>query len=184
MKADRDHRILTHNRSSGSSWWERWLLRFPRFAAERMRDAKPDKKARCVWSMSMAVVLFLVMCYSVARVARFTPPVSQGAVPGRAAGRTILPLQPVNVTSSYKVTDKNDVYWTFSYKLELTNPAPTPRAGKLEVSFLDAEGFEMDRATIYGVELAAREKQVISESTIIRVPAAIHVVGLTVHGKM
>jgi len=72
----------------------------------------------------------------------------------------------------YKVTEQNDAYWRFAWRLPLKNNSDSPARFAAIIKFLDAEGFEVADDRAYGLSVGPREEREFTGATLIRLPAA------------
>jgi len=72
----------------------------------------------------------------------------------------------------YKVTEQNDVYWRFAWRLPLKKKSDSPARFAAIIKFLDADGFEVADDHAYGLSLGPREEREFTGATLISLPAA------------
>ena len=62
----------------------------------------------------------------------------------------------LEISIRYRVTERNNVYWQFSWILEIANNTATESEYRARINFLDAEGFVVDYDIDYGLTVPAR----------------------------
>ena len=72
----------------------------------------------------------------------------------------------------YKVTEQNDVYWRFAWRLPLKNKSDSQARFTAIIKFLDADGFEVADDHAYGLSLGPGEEREFTGATLIKLPAA------------
>jgi hypothetical protein len=76
------------------------------------------------------------------------------------------------VSITYKVTEKNNSWWRYSWQLTVRNTTPMQHVFDGEVKFLDSGGFELDYSRIYDAVVGPDSEVTITESDLIDIDVA------------
>lgn len=76
---------------------------------------------------------------------------------------------------STKVTEKNSVWWRFSWNLTLKNNTDRTRTTAADIKWVDSEGFVIDSAHEYSLEIPANSEKTFNGFALIQVPGASNV---------
>jgi hypothetical protein len=71
-----------------------------------------------------------------------------------------------------KVTESNDSWWRYAWKLTLANDSSVPLVFEATIEFQDAEGFVIDTAREYRLTVGPYLQDTFTGSALIRVPGA------------
>ena len=72
----------------------------------------------------------------------------------------------------YKITEQNDVYWRFAWRLPLKNKSDSPVRFSAIIKFLDGDGFDVADDHAYDLSLGPGEEREFTGATLISLPAA------------
>lgn len=76
---------------------------------------------------------------------------------------------------STKVTEKNNVWWRFAWKLTLKNNQDKNASVDATIKFFDKENFIIDTDDEYGIYIGSWSVKTITGNTLVRVPGASNV---------
>jgi hypothetical protein len=104
-----------------------------------------------------------------------TPPASpQASVP-------LAPTQPAEIRRwsivevDSRVTESNDSWWRFAWKLTIRNEASTDRSFNATVEFQDGDGFVIDSASEYNLSVPANGDRTFTGYKLVSLPGASRV---------
>lgn len=81
------------------------------------------------------------------------------------------------LSSTAKVTERNDLWWRFGYRVTVRNNGINTHAQLFEIQFLDAQGYVID-STYTRMAIKPGTTQIITGDTVINVPGAARVSSL------
>lgn len=91
------------------------------------------------------------------------------------------PLPAVQTGSTrYSVTEKNPLWWRYSYQVDLTVYRSTSQQWKVTVRFVNDEGFELDTDIVYTPMFDRAQQYTIRENTLVDMPLAERIAGMVV----
>lgn len=102
---------------------------------------------------------------------RTTQPVAQPSEPKAAEYGEGLNILGVDS----KVTEKNNSWWRYSWRLTVYNNSDRPRAFRAKLKFLDSEGFVLDDRSTASLSLEANETRTFTDYVLVRMPGAASV---------
>jgi hypothetical protein len=76
---------------------------------------------------------------------------------------------------SSRVTDKTESRWQFAWKVTVRNLRDEAQEFAFSISWLDIDGFVVDTADEFNLQIAPRENRVFSGAELINLPAAMSV---------
>lgn len=82
--------------------------------------------------------------------------------------------------AQYKIVDKNDIWWRYSYRVQILVNRPLSGARKVVIEFLDSDGFELDNAISYLSGINHRQQYVLRDETTIDLPLASRIASIKV----
>lgn len=104
------------------------------------------------------------------------------AAPAAAAQEASAPTslnQLLRMTDAHAVvTEANDSWRRFAWRLTLQNVSSQALTFTLKVEFTNSEGYTIDKDVVYGVSLPPGGSRAMSGDTIISMPAALNVAGI------
>lgn len=74
-----------------------------------------------------------------------------------------------------KVTEKNNSWWRYSWRLTVYNNSESPRNFRAKLKFLDSEGFVLGDRTTPSLSLEANETRTFTDYLLVRMPGAASV---------
>lgn len=89
--------------------------------------------------------------------------------------------QPIEVIdASFTVTEKNSVWWRFSWKVILHNKSTSPINNDIELQWLNAAGYEVNKDWDNDLLVLAGKTQTFSGSSLINTDVASSVASLNI----
>lgn len=152
------------------------LIVFPP-VAERM------KKGGVELSGALKVVLFLVLV-GIAGSVFVNTATKEAPVGGNESStstetkqeRSAKDVEIVDVGS--RVTESNDVWWKFAWKLTLRNNTDRNRSVTGTIKWMDKDGYVVDSDRFYSLETPANSEKTFEDYTLIDTSAAVNVEGV------
>ena len=89
-------------------------------------------------------------------------------------------VEVVNGSLSFRVQERNNVWWKFAYKFTLRNNTSREQSVNVDIKFLDSDDFVVDDARAYGIDVPAFGTTEHSDSTLIDRSEASSVVSIRV----
>ncbi len=74
-----------------------------------------------------------------------------------------------------RVTERNDTWWRYAWKLTLKNKSESPQRFEAEIEFQDADGFVIDSGSASGLIVPANSDKVFTGYELVRTPGAARV---------
>ena len=74
-----------------------------------------------------------------------------------------------------RVTESNNTWWRYAWKLAIRNDHDTPQLFDAVIEFQDADGFVIDSANEYGLGVPATSERTFTGSALVSVPGALRV---------
>ncbi len=98
----------------------------------------------------------------------------QQAIADQAFQKTLAPDPPILETvdvieATSKVTEQNDTWWRWSYKVKVRNNSSDRLTKFLRLQYLDSEGYEIEH-TLVEIKVAPLETKTVTGSILIDVP--------------
>ena len=78
---------------------------------------------------------------------------------------TAKPIEVIDVST--KVTEQNTVWWKYAWVLNLKNNTSQDRSVTAEIKWLDADGFVVDQATEWSLEVPANSEETFNGFSLI-----------------
>ncbi len=105
----------------------------------------------------------------------------------RLAGKQEVP-SPENINNKdweivdieVKITERNDVYWQFSWRLTMKNNVAQTKRLSGEVEFQDADGFIVDTDSLYNIIVPANSSKTFTGSAMVTARIAPNIAGTVV----
>ena len=92
-------------------------------------------------------------------------------------------VEVVDGSASFRVQERNNVWWKFAYRFELRNNADREQSVDVEIKFVDSDGYEVDDARAYDITIPANGTTVHSDSTLIDTSEARSVTGIRIEQR-
>lgn len=92
-----------------------------------------------------------------------------------AAAAPAAPAQTKSIEATglaFRVTERNDTFWRVAWKFSLVNHTTRPYNSRVEIEFLDTDGFVVDTATEYGASVSAGDTKEFTGQALIRTETA------------